>query len=79
MKGRAAFVGVLVCGIIAGACVGWIVGVELGKRATRGCQGFECFPSALWELGGVFIGIVCGSILGWFLATLLRRFGDADE
>jgi hypothetical protein len=34
------------------------VGAELGKWATRGFQGFECFPSAFWELGGVFIGIV---------------------
>jgi hypothetical protein len=63
LKGRAAFVAVLVCGIIAGACLGWIVGVELGNRATRGCQGGECLPIALWELGGVFLGIVAGTIL----------------
>jgi hypothetical protein len=49
LKGKAAFVAVLVCGIIAGGCVGWIVGAEIGKWATRGCQGFECFPSAFWK------------------------------
>ena len=67
---------VLVCGIIVGACVGWIVGAELGQRATRGCIEFECAVSAVWKLGGVFIGIVAGSLLGWFLLTLLRRAGN---
>jgi hypothetical protein len=79
LKGKAAFVAVLVCGIIAGGCIGWIVGAELGKWATRGCQGFECFPSAFWELGGVFVGIVAGTILGLFGARLLRRVADGGR
>ena len=71
MRGRV--VVILVGCLIAGACLGWVLGAELGRRATRGCQEFECAVSAVWELGGVFIGIVLGPVLVWFLVTFSRK------
>jgi hypothetical protein len=78
LRGRAAVVVILLCGIIAGGCVGWLVGTELGRWATRGCQEFECIVSAFWSLGGVFIGIVAGTVLGLFGARLARPRDNRD-
>ena len=79
MKGKAAFVTILLVGEILGGAVGWVIGAEIGRRATLGCDVFECLPSVLWELGGVFVGMVAGAVLGLSCARLLRRIGATDS
>jgi len=64
-------------GVVAGAFLGWFVGVGIAVAAEGECRGMvDCTDGFVWIVGGLLVGPIAGGVIAW---RLTRRFGESDE